>query len=71
MNATQALASGREGNPQRDTTAPAQATEPVEPWRKRRRISLTDVLFKLLCLVITGFFVLVAGGFGVFLYLLG
>ena len=68
VNATEALASRREECQQRAITEGGHA---AEARRRRRRISVADVIFKALCLVIAGFFVLVLGGFGVFLYLLG
>lgn len=68
VNATEALASGREGRQQRAITEPGHA---AEARRRRRRVSVADVIFKALCLVIAAFFVLILGGFGVFLYLLG
>ena len=71
MNATEALAPRRGGRQQRETTERAHAAELVDAGRKRRRISLADVIFKALCLVIAGFFVLVLGAFGFFLYLIG
>lgn len=71
MNATQARASGRERAPQGDILGHGHAPELVDARRKRHRISLADLIFKALCLVIAAFFVLVLGVFGVFLYLIG
>ena len=71
MNATQALAPGREGAPQSDIHKPAHTADLVDARRKRRRISLADLIFKALCLMIAGFFFLVLGVFGIFLYLIG
>jgi len=49
---------------------PGRAPDAVEPRRQRGRISLADVIFTALCLLIAAFFVLVLGIIGAFLYLL-
>jgi hypothetical protein len=44
----------------------AHAPDAVETRRLRRRISLGDVIFKVLCMLITGFVILVLGMVGGF-----
>jgi hypothetical protein len=48
----------------------APAPDAVEPRRPRHRISLADVIFKALCLLIFAFVVLVLGIVGGFFYLI-
>ena len=50
----------------RKGTEPAHAPDAVETRRLRRRISLGDVIFKALCIPITGFVILVLGMVGGF-----
>jgi hypothetical protein len=50
----------------RKGTEPAHAPDAVETRRLRRRISLGDVIFKALCMLITGFVILVLGMVGGF-----
>jgi hypothetical protein len=48
------------------STEPAHAPDAVETRRLRRRISLGDVIFRALCILITGFVILVLGTVGGF-----
>jgi len=45
----------------RKGTEPAHAPDAAETRRPRRRISLGDVIFKALCMLIAGFVILVLG----------
>jgi hypothetical protein len=54
----------------RNDVVPAPAPDAVEPRRPRDRISLADVIFKALCLLISSFVVLVLGIVVWFLYLI-
>jgi hypothetical protein len=48
------------------STEPTHAPDAVETRRLRRRISLGDVIFRALCILITGFVILVLGMVGGF-----
>ena len=69
LSSPHALAPER-GRPQRDVAERAHAANAGEVRRTRRRISIADVIFRALCLLIAAFFILVLGIMGVFLYLL-
>jgi len=64
-------AAAHAAHPRDDTVDVAAAVAPAaaETRRPRGRISLADVIFKLLCLIIAVFFILLFGVIGGVLYL--